>query len=145
MPMLQSDLVVVPQHDLPAAVSNYIRVYIKLLFIQDRVGSSEALQAAEEQLSQATQAAESLSAELESSRGDFRQLRQDFEQQIEMLTQQLRDQVKETDDALQNALAAEKAKDKVRIQHIDALCGNIESHYGMHAIDCWRTKCHALS
>ena len=30
-----------------------------------------------------------------------------------MLTQQLRDQVKETDDALQNALAAEKAKDKV--------------------------------
>ena len=143
--MLQSDLVVVPQHDLPAAVRYYIRVYIKLLFIQDRVGSSEALQAAEEQLSQATQAAESLSAELESSRGEFSRLRQDFEQQIEMLTQQLRDQVKETDDALQNALAAEKAKDKVGIQHIDALCGNIESHYGMHAIDWWRTKCHALS
>ena len=114
-----------PQHDLPARVSDYIRVYIMLLFIQDRVGSSEALQAAEEQLSQATQAAQSLSAELESSQGESRRLRQEFEQQIEMLTQQLRDQVKETDDALQNALAAEKATEKVRIQDIDAFCGNI--------------------
>jgi len=136
--------VLVPQHDLPAGVSNYIRirVYIKLLFIQDQVGSSEALQAAEEQLSQATQRAELLSDELESSQGASRRLRQEFEQQIETLTQQLRDQVKETDDALQNALAAEKAKDKVRIQHIDAFCGNVESHHGMHAFDCLHTKYH---
>jgi regulator of replication initiation timing len=119
--------------------------YIKLLFIQDQAGSSEALQAAEEQLSQASQAAESLSAELETSQGESRRLRQEFEQQIEMLTQQLRDQVKETEDALQNALAAEKAKDKVRIQHNDALCGNNGNHHGMHAFDCSYTMYHSLN
>jgi len=143
--LLQSDCLLVPQHDLPARVSDYIRVYIMLLFIQDRVGSSEALQAAEEQLSQATQAAQSLSAELESSQGESRRLRQEFEQQIEMLTQQLRDQVKETDDALQNALAAEKAKDKVRVQHTDAICGNLENHHGVHAFDCLCTVYYSLS
>jgi len=115
-----------------------------LLFIQDQAGSSEALQAAEEQLSQATQRAESLSAELESSQGESRRLRQEFEQQIETLTQQLRDQVKEKDDALQNALAAEKAKDRVWTQDLDALYGNNENHHGMHAINCLRTKFHPL-
>lgn len=62
-----------------------------------------------------------------------------------MLTQQLRDQVKETDDALQNALAAEKAKDKVRIQRTDAFCGNTENHHGMHAFDCSHSNAHSLS
>ncbi|KAL0043344.1 hypothetical protein WJX79_002000 [Trebouxia sp. C0005] len=84
--------------------------------LQDRLGASEALQAAEEQLSQATQRAESLSAELGSSQVESRRLRQEFEQQITMLTQQLRDQVKETDDALQNALAADKAKDNLDME-----------------------------
>ena len=115
-----------------------------MLFHQDRLGASEALQAAEEQLSQATQRAESLSAELGSSQVESRRLRQEFEQQITMLTQQLRDQVKETDDALQNALAADKAKDNVRIQHTDALHGNIQNHHGMHAFYFLHTEYRTL-